>query len=126
MDKVRGEGQAIVGMESVYLLQKPLAEHDYRLLSRVDLQKIFAHVTGDWYPARMSRGWLLDELLLIAGQYRELSPPDASESERLPVSPMSAHGGGEEKDVLNLASWNAPVENADVSMADRSVDDIPK
>ena len=82
---------------------------------------------GEWYPAHITHGRLLDAVgPLLAQQYAELSPPDASESERLPVSPMSAHGGGEEKDVLNLASWNAPVENADVSMADRSVDDIPE
>ena len=72
------------------LLQKPPAERDYHLLSRVELEKIFAHVTGEWYPAQMSRGWLLDALeSLITGQYPELSPPNASESERLPGSPMT-------------------------------------
>ena len=110
------------------LLQKPPAERDYRLLSKVDLENIFAHVTGERYPARMSHGWLLDALgPLITGQYRELSPSDASESERLPGSPMSARGdGSEDEDSLDLDDGNAPAENADVSMADRSVDDVPE
>ena len=124
MDKVRDEGQAIVSN----LLQKPPAERDYRSLSKVDLEKIFAHVTGEWYPAQMSRGWLLDELEpLIAGQYPDLSPPDAFELGRLPGFPVSTRGGGgEDEDSLDLDDGNAPAENADVSMADRSVDDIPE
>ena len=122
MDKVRDEGQAIVSD----LLKKPPAERDYCLLSRVELEKIFAHVTGEWYPAQMSRVWLLEELEpLIAQQYPELSPPDAFESERLPGFPVSARGGGgEDEDSLDLDDGNAPAENADVSMVDRSVDDI--
>ena len=108
------------------LLQKPPAERNYHLLSRDDLEKIFAHVMGEWYPAQMSRGRLLDAIgPLLAQKYPELLPPDASESERLPGSPMSARGGGGDEDSLNLDDGNASVENADVSTADRSVDDIP-
>ena len=58
MDKVRDEGQAIVGD----LLQKQPAERNYRLLSKVELEKIFAHVTGEWYPAHITHGRLLDAL----------------------------------------------------------------
>ena len=98
------------------------------MLAKGDLEKLYAFLKGDWYPTQMSRGWLLDALEpLITGQYPELSPPDASESERLHGSPMSARGGGDkDEDSLNLDDGNAPAENADVSMADRSVDDVPE
>ena len=40
---------------------------------------------------------------------------------------MSARGvGGEDEDSLNLDDGNTPAENVDVSMADRSVDDVPE
>ena len=81
-------------------------------------------MTGEWYPAQMSRGWLLDELEpLIAGKYPGLLPQDASELGRLLGSPMSARG--EDEDSLDLDDGNTPAENADVSVADRSTDDIP-
>ena len=89
---------------------------------------LYAFLKGDWYPAHITRGRLLDAVgPLLAQQYPELSPPDASESERLPGSPMSARGvGDKDEDSLNLDDGNAPAENADVSMVDRSVDDVPE
>ena len=89
---------------------------------------LYAFLKGDWYPAHITRGRLLDAVgPLLAQQYAELSPPDASESERLHGSPMSARGGGgEDEGSLNLDHGNAPAENADVSMVDRSVDDVPE
>ena len=98
------------------------------MLAKGDLEKLYAFLKGDWYPAHITHGRLLDAIRpLLAQQYPELSPPDASESERLPGSPMSARGGGgEDEDSLDLVDGNAPAENADVSMADRSVDDVPE
>ena len=98
------------------------------MLAKGDLEKLQAFLKGDWYPAHITRGRLLDAAgPLLAQQYADLSPPDASELGRLPGFPMSARGGGDEdEDSLDLHDGNAPAENADVSMANRSVEDIPE
>lgn len=122
LDEVSAQGLAILGD----LLERPPGERDNRALAKGDLEKLCAFLKGDWYPAQMSHEWLLDAVgPLLAQKYPELSHPDAPELERLPESPMSAHGGGgEDEDLLDLDDGNALAEKADVSMADRSVDDI--
>jgi hypothetical protein len=74
----------------------------------------------------MSHAWLVEALEdEITMQYPELSPPDASESDRRPGSPMSPI-----IDAVGDVSFadanveNSPAANADVSMNDRSMDDV--
>ena len=74
----------------------------------------------------MSHAWLVDALdPLIAQQYPELSPPDASESESQSGSPMSQVGVVTEGGSFSVDDVENPTQaNADVSMHDRSMDDI--
>ena len=121
MDDVRDAGEAIVGD----LLNKPPGERDYRALTKANLEKMYVFVTGEWYPAQMSHAWLVDALdPLIAQQYPELSPPDASESESQSGSPMSQVGVVTEGGSFSVDDVeNSTQANADVSMNDRSMDD---
>jgi len=121
LDDVRDAGEAIVGD----LLNKPPGERDLRALTKGDLEKMYVLVTGEWYPAQMSHAWLVDALdPLIAQQYPELSPPDASESESQSGSPMSQVGVVTEGGSFSVDDVeNSTQANADVSMNDRSMDD---
>ena len=121
LDDVRDAGEAIVGD----LLNKPPGERDYRALTKANLEKMYVFVTGEWYPAQMSHAWLVDALdPLIAQQYPELSPPDASESESQSGSPMSQVGVVTEGGSFSVDDVeNSTQANADVSMNDRSMDD---
>ena len=80
----------------------------------------------EWYPAQQSHAWFVEALEdQIAEQYPDLLPQDASESDRLPGSPMSPiiDAVGD----VSFADANvedSPAANADVSMNDRSMDDV--
>jgi hypothetical protein len=74
----------------------------------------------------MSHAWLVEALEdEITTQYPEVSPPDASESDRLPGSSMSPTV--DDVDDVSFADANvenSPSANADVSMNDRFMDDV--
>ena len=107
------------------LLKTPPAECDYRTLPKANLEKIYVVLTREWYPAQQSHAWFVHELgPLIATQYSDLIPQNASDRESQSGSPMSQAGGGTEGESFSVgAGENSPAENADVSMIDRSMDD---
>ncbi len=121
IDDVREQGQAIVSD----LLNTPYDERDYRTLTKANLEKMYVLLTDEWYPAQQSHAWFVRELdPLIATQYLELMPQDASDRESQSGSPMSQAGGVTEGESFSVgAGENSPAENADVSMIDRSMDD---
>jgi len=121
LNEVCAAGEAIVSD----LLNKPPGERDYRALTKANLEKLYVLVRDDWYPAQMSRAWLVNELdPLIEEQYPELLPPDVSESESQSGSPMSQVGVVTEDGSFSVDDVeNSTQANADVSMHDRSMDD---
>ena len=122
MDDVRGAAVRIVSD----LLTKPVGERNYHALSKADLEKVYVLVTGEWYPAQMSHTWLLNEVEpLLLTKYPELVLPDSSESESQSGSPMSQVDGVTEGESFSVgAGENSPATNADVSMHDRSMEDV--
>ena len=122
MDDVRDAAVRIVND----LLTKPPGERNYHALSKADLEKVYVLMTGEWYPAQMSHTWLLNEVEpLLLTKYPELLPPDSSESESQSGSPMSqVDGVTEGESFLVDAGENSPATNADVSMHDRSMEDV--
>ena len=122
LDETRDEGEAVVNA----LLGKPPGERDWRAVPKADLEKLYVFVMGEWYPAQQSHAWFVEALEdQIAEQYPDLLPQDASESDRLPGSPMSPiiDAVGD----VSFADANvedSPAANADVSMNDRSMDDV--
>ena len=122
LDDVRDAEEAIVAD----LLNKPPGERNYRALTKANLEKLYVLVTDEWYPAQMSHVWLTNELdPLIAQQYPELLPPDAYEPEIQSGSPMSQAGGVTEGESFSVGDdENSPEANDDVSMHDRSMDDV--
>ena len=123
LDEKRDEGEAVLNA----LLSKPPSERNWRALTKADLEKLYVFVVGEWYPAQMSHAWLVEALKdEMTTQYPDLSPPDASESDRLPGSPMSPTVDVVDDDVrfADANVENSPAANADVSMNDRSTDDV--
>jgi hypothetical protein len=122
LDETRDEGEAVVNA----LLGKPPGERDWRAVPKADLEKLYVFVMGEWYLAQQSHKRLVEALEdQMAEQYPDLLPQDASESDRLPGSPMSPI-----IDVVGDVSFadanveDSPAANADVSMNDRSMDDV--
>ena len=121
LDEVIEQGEAIVSD----LLNAPYDERDYRTLTKANLEKMYVLLTREWYPAQQSHAWFVRELgPLIATQYPDLIPQNASDRESQSGSPMSQAGGVTEGESFSVgAGENSPAENADVSMIDRSMDD---
>ena len=109
------------------IFSKPSAERYYRTLPKANLEKLYVHATGEWYPAQQSRAWFVHELEpLIATQYPELLPQDAFDPESQSGSPtsLSQAGGVTEGESFSVGDGeNLQAENANVSMIDRSMDD---
>ena len=84
---------------------------------------MYVLVMGEWYPTQKSCALFVNELdPLIAAQYPELY---LSESESQSGSPMSQAGGVTEGESFSVGDGeNSPAANADVSMSDRSMDDV--
>ena len=90
LDEVVEQGEAIVSD----LLNTPYDERDYRTLTKANLEKMYVLLTGEWYPAQQSQAWFVRELdPLIATQYPDLIPQNASDREIQSGSPMSQAGG---------------------------------
>ena len=107
------------------LLTTPYDERDYRTLTKANLEKMYVLLMDEWYPTQQSHAWFVRELdPLIATQYPDLIPQNASDRESQSGSPMSQAGGGTEGESFSVGDGeNSPAENADVSMIDRSMDD---
>ena len=122
LDEAIEQGEAILSD----LLDTPYDERDYRTLTKANLETMYVLLTREWYPAQQSHAWFVRELdPLIATQYPEPMPQDEFDPESQSGSPMSQVGVVTEGGSFSVDDVeNSTLANADVSMNDRSMDDV--